>query len=87
MTCTSATGRRGLTTAGRREDACITASRRLHPNVNWKDFSWLQPTTDDRLTLQTCNGWKDDDPRFIVVARRVPDAKLTPRKARHGRLQ
>ena len=46
----------------------------LHPNVNWKDFSWLQPTGDDRLTLQTCNGWKDDDPRFIVVARRIPDA-------------
>lgn len=45
----------------------------LHPQVNWKDFSWLQPTTDDRLTLQTCNGWKDDDPRFIVVARRVTD--------------
>jgi LPXTG-site transpeptidase (sortase) family protein len=46
----------------------------IHPNVDWKDFSWLQPTPDDRLTLQTCNGWKDDDPRFIVVARRVPDA-------------
>jgi LPXTG-site transpeptidase (sortase) family protein len=45
----------------------------IHPSVDWKDFSWLQPTSDDRLTLQTCNGWKDDDPRFIVVARRVPD--------------
>jgi LPXTG-site transpeptidase (sortase) family protein len=43
----------------------------IHPAVNWKDLSWLQPTGDDRLTLQTCNGWKDDDPRFIVVARRV----------------
>ena len=42
----------------------------IHRSVNWKDFRWLQPTADDRLTLQTCNGWKDDDPRFIVVARR-----------------
>ncbi|HXA41418.1 MAG TPA: sortase [Candidatus Solibacter sp.] len=46
----------------------------IHPSVNWKDLQWLQPTTDDRLTLQTCNGWKDDDPRFIVVALRIPDA-------------
>ncbi|MHB8507904.1 MAG: sortase [Candidatus Dormibacteria bacterium] len=46
----------------------------LHPKVNWRDFKWLSPTTDDRLTLQTCNGWKDDDPRFIVVARRIQDA-------------
>jgi LPXTG-site transpeptidase (sortase) family protein len=46
----------------------------LHTRVNWRDLSWLQPTSDDRLTLQTCNGWKDDDPRFIVVARRVADS-------------
>ena len=39
----------------------------------WKDLEWLQPTTDDRLTLQTCNGWRDQDPRFVVVALRVPD--------------
>jgi LPXTG-site transpeptidase (sortase) family protein len=45
----------------------------IHKSVNWKDFKWLQPTSDDRLTLQTCNGWRDDDPRFIVVAHRVPD--------------
>ena len=45
----------------------------LHKSVSWKDFSWLQPTSDDRLTLQTCNGWRDDDPRFIVVAHRIPD--------------
>ena len=43
----------------------------IHPGVNWKDRSWLQPTSDDRLTLQTCNGWQDEDPRFIVVARRI----------------
>jgi LPXTG-site transpeptidase (sortase) family protein len=44
----------------------------IHSGVNWKDLSWLTPTVDDRLTLQTCNGWQDDDPRFIVVARRLP---------------
>ena len=47
----------------------------IHKNVNWKDFSWLQPTSDDRLTLQTCNGWRDEDPRFIVVAHKVTDTK------------
>lgn len=43
----------------------------VHPSVDYRDFSWLQPTSDDRLTLQTCNGWRDEDPRFIVVAERV----------------
>ncbi|MEA2645329.1 MAG: Sortase domain [Chloroflexota bacterium] len=47
----------------------------IHARVSWKDFTWLQPTTDDRLTLQTCNGWRDDDPRFIVVARRITDSQ------------
>jgi LPXTG-site transpeptidase (sortase) family protein len=45
----------------------------IHPKVDWKDLQWLQPTSDDRLTLQTCNGWRDEDPRFIVVAHRIPD--------------
>jgi LPXTG-site transpeptidase (sortase) family protein len=45
----------------------------IHKSVNWKDFEWLQPTADDRLTLQTCNGWRDEDPRYIVVAHRIPD--------------
>jgi LPXTG-site transpeptidase (sortase) family protein len=45
----------------------------IHPKVSWKDFEWLQPTADNRLTLQTCNGWRDEDPRFIVVARRIAD--------------
>ena len=45
----------------------------IHSRVKWTDLEWLQPTTDDRLTLQTCNGWKDDDPRFVVVALRIPD--------------
>ena len=45
----------------------------IHPNVNFHEFKWLQPTTDDRLTLQTCNGWRDEDPRFIVVAKRISE--------------
>jgi LPXTG-site transpeptidase (sortase) family protein len=48
----------------------------IHPKIFWKDFQWLQPTSDDRLTLQTCNGWKDEDPRFIVVARRITSATV-----------
>jgi len=43
----------------------------LHTSVDWRDLRWTYPTTDDRLTLQTCNGWRDQDPRFIVVALRV----------------
>jgi LPXTG-site transpeptidase (sortase) family protein len=46
----------------------------IHQKVDWHDFKWLQPTSDDRLTLQTCNGWRDEDPRFIVIAKRVPDS-------------
>jgi LPXTG-site transpeptidase (sortase) family protein len=45
----------------------------IHKSVSWKDFEWLQPTSDNRLTLQTCNGWRDEDPRLIVVAHPVPD--------------
>ena len=44
----------------------------LHTSVDWRDLEWTLPTSDDRLTLQTCNGWRDEDPRFIVVALRIP---------------
>jgi sortase (surface protein transpeptidase) len=43
----------------------------LHTKVDWRDLEWTRPTATDRLTLQTCNGWRDEDPRFIVVALRV----------------
>jgi LPXTG-site transpeptidase (sortase) family protein len=46
----------------------------IHRNVDWRDFSFTRQTNDDRVTLQTCNGWLDTDPRFIVVALRIPDA-------------
>jgi sortase (surface protein transpeptidase) len=42
----------------------------VHPAVPSKDTSWLQPTDDERLTLQTSTGPTPAYPRFIVVARR-----------------
>jgi len=43
----------------------------VHPRVPPADTSWLQPTTDERLTLQTSTGPNSGDPRFVVVA--APD--------------
>lgn len=40
----------------------------VHPRVLPADTSWLQPTDDERLTLQTSTGPNRDDPRFVVVA-------------------
>jgi len=40
----------------------------VHPRVPPADTSWLQPTGDERLTLQTSTGPNRDDPRFVVVA-------------------
>lgn len=42
----------------------------VHPQVPSSDTSWLQPTSDERLTLQTSTGPTPAHPRFIVVARR-----------------
>jgi LPXTG-site transpeptidase (sortase) family protein len=44
----------------------------IHANVRWNDFEWLQPSSDDRITLQTCNYSGDYDPRFVVVAKSIP---------------
>lgn len=52
----------------------------IHANVAWNDLEWLRPTTDQRLTLQTCNLSGDFDPRYIVVTRQIPvdqGARLT----------
>lgn len=52
----------------------------IHANVRWNDFEWLQPSGDNRLTLQTCNYSGDYDPRFVVVAKSIPSdlgAQLT----------
>ena len=43
----------------------------IHGNVRWNDFEWLRPSSDNRLTLQTCNYSGDYDPRFVVVAKSI----------------
>jgi hypothetical protein len=40
----------------------------VHPRVPPEDTSWIQPSTDERLTLQTSTGPGRNDPRFVVVA-------------------
>jgi LPXTG-site transpeptidase (sortase) family protein len=44
----------------------------IHSDVRWNDLEWLQPSKDNRLTLQTCNYSGDYDPRFVVVAKQIP---------------
>lgn len=44
----------------------------IHGDVRWNDFEWLQPSKDNRITLQTCNYSGDYDPRFVVVAKLIP---------------
>ena len=45
----------------------------VNVNRNWpsRDTRPLNPTGDDRVTLQTCNAYGDNDPKTIVVALRV----------------
>jgi sortase (surface protein transpeptidase) len=40
----------------------------IAPRVNPADAHWLDPTGDERVTLQTSTGPNPGDPRFIVVA-------------------
>jgi len=40
----------------------------VHPRVPPADTSWIQPSGDERLTLQTSTGPSRDDPRFVVIA-------------------
>jgi hypothetical protein len=40
----------------------------VHRRVPPEDTSWIQPSPDERLTLQTSTGPSRDDPRFVVVA-------------------
>ncbi|HUG56193.1 MAG TPA: sortase [Candidatus Limnocylindrales bacterium] len=42
----------------------------VHPRVPPSDVSWVAPSEDERLTLQTSTGPHSDDPRFVVVALR-----------------
>jgi LPXTG-site transpeptidase (sortase) family protein len=43
----------------------------IHPRVPPEDTSWIEPTSTDRLTLQTSTGPNRGDPRFVVIA--IPD--------------
>jgi LPXTG-site transpeptidase (sortase) family protein len=43
----------------------------IHPSVSSSDVSWVQPTDDERVTLQTSTGPTPAYPRFIVVATRL----------------
>ena len=40
----------------------------VHPRVPPADTSWIQPSADERLTLQTSTGPNREDPRFVVIA-------------------
>jgi LPXTG-site transpeptidase (sortase) family protein len=40
----------------------------VHPRVPPTDTSWVLPSADERLTLQTSTGPSRDDPRFVVIA-------------------
>jgi sortase (surface protein transpeptidase) len=40
----------------------------VHPRVPPTDVSWLEPTSGERLTLQTSTGPNAGDPRFVVIA-------------------
>ena len=40
----------------------------VHPRVSPEDTSWIQPSPDERLTLQTSTGPNRGDPRFVVIA-------------------
>src|SRR5207245_3434255 len=40
----------------------------VHPRVPPEHTSWVQPSSDERLTLQTSTGPNREDPRFVVIA-------------------
>jgi sortase (surface protein transpeptidase) len=40
----------------------------VHPRVPPDETRWLQPSGDERLTLQTSTGPNGHDPRFVVIA-------------------
>lgn len=46
----------------------IYAVTEVRPRVPPTDVSVAQPTTDERLTLQTSTGPSPEDPRFVVIA-------------------
>lgn len=45
----------------------------IHPVVAWDALEYLQPTSGEQLTLQTCLTYADTAPRFIVIAEPLPE--------------
>lgn len=46
--------------------------REIHPRVDPTDTSWLDPAGPERVTLQTSTGPVPQNPRFVVIAVRIP---------------
>lgn len=44
----------------------------IHPRVDVRDLRYIEPTDDERLTLQTSTGSWTLSPRFVVIARPLP---------------
>lgn len=44
----------------------------IHPRVAPTDLRYVEPTADERLTLQTSTGSWTLSPRFVVIARPIP---------------
>lgn len=44
----------------------------IHPRVASDDITYLLPSNDERLTLQTSSGPNATDPRFVVIAVPAP---------------
>lgn len=54
----------------------VTATYRVSeilPLVAWDALQYLDPTTTEQVTLQTCLGYETTSPRFVVIARRVAE--------------
>ena len=49
-------------------------------NLSWpaRNTTVFNPTPDERVTLQTCNGWGNEDPKVIVIAERFIDPPPPP---------
>lgn len=42
--------------------------RRVLPKVAWNAIRYLDPTSTEQLTLQTCTSYQETAPRFLVIA-------------------
>jgi sortase A len=44
--------------------------------VRLQNAQWIQPTTDERLTLVTCWPYNDNSHRLIIVARPIDPNRI-----------